>query len=470
MNSKKYLLKNIGFLTMSQFGTKLLSFILVPLYTYVLTTTEYGTYDLNTTTVSLLVPILTLNIADPVLRFPLDRGSDKKGIFSIALQYFLISCLIMTILVFINYQFAFFSLLNEHPILLLLLYIFTALNGIMVNFCRGLDRIKDVAISGVICSAVMILCNILFLIPMHMGLRGFFLANIIGVSAQCIYIFLSTKCRRYISGTYRNKSLKMEMIEYSKPLLINNISWWISSASDRYIVTWLCGVAENGIYSVGYKIPSILNIFQTIFNQAWTLSAVMDFDPEDRDGFFVGVYNAYNFCMVFVCAVLILLSRVMAHLLYSKDFFEAWRYGPFLLIAIIFGALSGYIGGIFAAVKATRSFAQTSIIGAIVNILLNIVLVHYIGAIGAAIATTVCYVLIWILRIIAVRKYMDIRFNLVRDLIAYCILLIQTIMLYLLDDSMVLYSIQLALVLIIVVLFRKEVGLVISATQRKLRR
>ena len=64
MKGKRYLAKNIAFLTVGQFGTKLLVFFLVPLYTSVLTSAEYGTYDLYSATVGLFVPILTLNISD----------------------------------------------------------------------------------------------------------------------------------------------------------------------------------------------------------------------------------------------------------------------------------------------------------------------------------------------------------------------------------------------------------------------
>lgn len=76
-----YLAKNTGYLAIGQFGTKLLSFFLVPLYTYVLTTEEYGTYDLLNTTTSLLIPILSLNICDASLRFPLNLNYDRKDIF-----------------------------------------------------------------------------------------------------------------------------------------------------------------------------------------------------------------------------------------------------------------------------------------------------------------------------------------------------------------------------------------------------
>ena len=80
MNRYTYLLKNIGLLTLSNFATKLLSFFLVPLYTNILTTTEYGTYDLFNTTIGVLIPILTLNIQEAVMRFLLDSKYNRKSI------------------------------------------------------------------------------------------------------------------------------------------------------------------------------------------------------------------------------------------------------------------------------------------------------------------------------------------------------------------------------------------------------
>lgn len=458
MRGKKYLAKNIGLLTISQFGTKLLSFFLVPLYTYVLTTGEYGTYDLYTTTVSLLIPILTLNVADPALRFTMDKNSNRKGIFSICIKYLVISILVASALIGVNCYFNLFNAINEYGFFLLLMFASSALNGVLVNYARGLDKVKDVAISGVVCSTIMISLNLLFLIPLHLGLTGYFLANIIGVVSQCLYLVFRIRVWDYLDIGLIDKKLQDNMLAYSKPLIINNISWWVSSASDRYIVTWFCGMAANGIYSVGYKIPSIINIFQTIFNQAWTLSAVQDYDPEDKNGFFSNMYNTYNFCMTLVCTNLIVLTRFLARILYANDFFNAWKYVPFLMIATVFGALSGYIGAIFAAVKDSKVFAQSSIIGAVVNIVLNLILVNKIGALGAAIATTICYMVTWAIRIITVRKYIKMKLYLLRDSIAYSLLLIQSILFFVFADTVFFYSIQLLIVMIILFLFKREVG------------
>ena len=462
-----YLFRNIGFLTIGQFGTKLLSFFLVPLYTYVLSTEEYGTYDLFYTTISLLIPILTINIADAALRFPLDRDSDNDQIVSISVKYTIRSLLIVCILVGLNYWLNIIPLLNDYWLYLVLLFTVHAFSVVLVNLSRGLERVKEVAISGIICSAVMIGLNILFLLPLKMGLDGYFLANILGSLAQCIYLLFVNKVYKYIHFNTISKTTENEMVIYSRPLMINNISWWISSASDRYIVTWLCGLAVNGVYSVGYKIPSILNIFQTIFNQAWTISAVQDYDPEDSNGFFSKMYNLYNFGMIAVCSGLIVFAKLFAHILYSKNFYSAWQYVPFLLIATLFGSLSGYLGGVFAAVKDSKAFARSSIIGAVVNLVLNVVLILIMGAVGAAISTGISYIVTWVLRLKHVKQYIKMKLYIGRDICSYIILVIQSILLFLLDESTIMYCIEILLLIIVLLCYNEQIKQILNKLHTK---
>ena len=83
----KYLLKNIGLLTLSNFGTKILLFLLLPLYTSILTVEEYGLYDFINTTIILLIPVLTFNISEAVIRFLLEKENNEKAIFRIGAKY-----------------------------------------------------------------------------------------------------------------------------------------------------------------------------------------------------------------------------------------------------------------------------------------------------------------------------------------------------------------------------------------------
>lgn len=441
-NSYDYLVENIGLLTLSNFATKILGFLMVPLYTSVLSTEDYGIYDLFNTTILLLVPIITLNISDAVLRFAIDQSFDKDAIATISFKCFLSSTILVLAFFIINNQIGLSNAINEYAIFFFFMYITQTLNGIITYYARGTDHIADLSISSVVSSVVIIFSNILFLFFLNMGLNGYFLAHITGPLIQSTFLIIKLG---YISNIHFKRKYafeKKEMTRYSVPLIANAIGFWINSASDKYVIIWSAGLSANGIYSVASKIPSVLNIFQTIFSQAWTLSVVKDYDPEDKDGFFKSTYNLYNGAMVIICSGVILFDKLLARIMYAKDFYTAWRYVPFLTIAIVFSSMSGYIGGFFSAVKDSKVFAQSTLVGAAVNLVLNIIFTPLVGPIGAAVATAISFAVIWLIRLFISRKYIILQINLLRDIFAYLILIIQGTVLNLVDDGVLLYSFE----------------------------
>lgn len=462
MGKYRYLIKNVGLLTLANFATKLLQFFLVPLYTNILTTTEYGTYDLFNTTIGVLLPILTLNIQDAVIRFALDKKYKKEAVVTIGMKYLFISNIIVALGLLINYIFGFSALGKQYAIFFFLMFLIQSTSGIVTCYIRGTDKIADLSVSSVIASAVTIGLNIVFLVTFHWGLVGYFLANIIGPLVQSFYLAIRGQMFKKTHLTKKYEAEQKEMLGYSRPLIANALAWWVNNASDRYVVIFFCGLAANGVYSVASKIPQILNVFQTIFNQAWTLSAVKDFDPEDKSGFFANTYKAYNCLMTIVCSLIIAGDKILARILYAKDFYVAWRYVPWLTIAIVFGALSGYLGGFFSAVKDSKVFAQSTVAGAISNVILNIIFTPIMGPMGAAIATTVCYVIVFIIRFVQSKKYIKLRINLVRDVISYLLLVLQSIALLLIDNNLSLYSVMGGLFLVIVLLYIKDIKLLFN--------
>ena len=468
MGSYKYLAKNIGVLALSNFATKLLSFFLVPLYTSILTTEEYGTYDLFSTTIYLLVPILTLNIQDATIRFSLDKKYEKKDIISISLAIFVKGLVILLAFAIVNRVTNLLPVFNEYLLVFVLMYVFQALVGIMTAFARGCEKITEISIASVLGSIIFIGLNILFLVVLRWGLMGYFLSSILGNLSQVIYLTRITQTWKYLRFRKTNKVTESGMLKYSCPLIANTVAWWITNASDRYVVIWLCGTAANGIYSVAYKIPSILNIVQSIFTQAWTLSAVKEFDPEDKDGFFSNMYNGFNCLRVLACSFLILSDKFFARILYANDFYKAWEYVPFLLISIVFGATAGYIGGIFSALKEAKMLAQSTTIGAVVNIILNIVLVYLDGPIGAAISTAIAYIIVWGIRLCYMRKYLRAKLYLKRDIISYALLVAQATLLLLMSSGYTMYMIQIVLFAMLIVLYRNEVLMPLVALKSKI--
>lgn len=467
MNRYKYLFKNIGLLTLSNFATKLLSFFLVPLYTYVLTTTQYGTYDLFNTTISVLIPLLTLNILEAVLRFGMDRNYDKEAIITLSFKWLSISSVIILVVILFNHFFKIFPILDKFKFYFFWMFFSQALSGIITSYARGTDHVAALSVSSVIASIVTIISNIVFLLPLHMGLSGYFIANIIGPVIQCVYLIFKLNIWKNVNIHKKFKNEERQMLAYSSPMIANSISWWINSVSDRYIVTWFCGLSATGIYSVSTKIPSILNIFQNIFNQAWALSAVKDFDPEDTNNFFSNTYRSYNCLMVLVGSFLIATDRILAKFLYSNEFYVAWKYVPFLIIAIVFGALSGYLGGFFTAVKDSKVYAISTIWGAIINVVLNFLTVPFLGILGAAFSTAVSYVVVWIVRLIQSKKYIKLKVNLKRDILSYIVLGVQTGIILMMTNNILMYIFQLILITLLLIMYNEEIRGVVKKFLRR---
>lgn len=457
MEKYRYLIKNVGLLTLANFATKLLQFFLVPLYTNILTTTEYGTYDLFNTTVGVLLPILTLNIQDAVIRFALEKNYKRDAVVTIGMRYLLISNIIVGTGLIVNNIFDFSALGKQYAIFFFLMFLTHSLSGIVTCYIRGADKIADLSVSSVIASAVTIGLNILFLVTFHWGLAGYFLANVIGPLVQSFYLAIHGQMFKKTHLTKKYEAEQKDMLDYSRPLIANALAWWVNNASDRYVVIFFCGLAANGVYSVASKIPSILNVFQSIFNQAWELSAVKDYDPDDKSGFFTNTYKAYNCLMTIICSLLIVADKILARILYAKDFYVAWKYVPWLTIAILFGALSGYIGGFFSAVKDSKVFAISTVVGAVSNIILNIIFTPVMGPLGAAIATAICYVEVFAVRYLQSKKYIRLRINFTRDIVSYIILVIQAIIVLLVKRNILMYGTLVVLFFAVLLLYKSDI-------------
>lgn len=453
MNKYKYLLKNIGLMTISNFGSKILSFLLVPLYTNVLSTEEYGIYDFYAITVFLLTPILSLNIVEAVLRFSLDSKKDKTKIFTIGFYKCIVAVCICSILIIINMTLNVVDVLNKYPLFFILYFTLSLFSDLILQYARGLERLKDVAIAGIISSITMLCFNVLLLVVFNWKLKGFFIANCLSFFSVIIFLSLRIKIWQSILLKADLKIIKKEMISYSTPMILNSIGWWINNVANKYIVIFLCGVAANGIFSVAYRIPSILVLFQTIFNQAWTVSAVKEFD-KNNSSFYLNIYNAYNMGMVIVCSILILFNKTIAYILFANDFYLAWQYAPFLMLAVVFNSLAVLLGGIFSAAKKSEVYAKTTMIGAIANIVLGLILVFGMGVIGAAIATMIANIIVWLMRLKETKKIIQFDINIKLHIISYIILLIQVVIILFIEKTWLMIILELSCLILIIMLYK----------------
>ncbi len=426
-SSGKYssLAGNMFLFTLSNFGSKIISFLLVPLYTYVLTTEEYGTVDLLSTTATLLIPVLTLNIQDAALRFAMDKNHSPKDVITTALKINGVGGLILAVVLFVLGLTGLFDIPAEYLTFLFIFYFFGALNNTLTLYLKARDKVSVLMVSGILNTLFMCVLNLLFLLVFRWGITGYLLAMSGASVVAVVYQF-------FIGGIYkdielkREKNITKEMLVYSIPLVANSLAWWINSASDRYILTFMCGVAVNGIYSVAYKIPTILTTVQNIFYNAWSISAIKEFDSKDKDGFIGNIFSLYSFVSVMACSFIMIFNVPISSVLYAKEFFEAWKCVPFLLVGTVFNGMALFEGCLFTAVKKTKEVSATTLVGAGVNIICNIVLIKYYGALGAALATMLGYAVSYIVRSIMMRKFIVMKINRPVIVISYLMLTAQS--------------------------------------------
>lgn len=458
----KYLLKNIGILTISNFASKILVFILVPLYTSVLTTGEYGTYDLLVSMVSMIFPILTLNIVDAVMRFCMDRSNSKKDIAIIGIKYIIVSIGVVGLFLLIIYIFDFFPIITQYVPYLFLYYMSYVLNQYFLQLAKGHERVKDMGVAGIASTVVMLFANIFCLFVLKMGLIGFFIANILGQFIPVIYYFIRLKYWKYIEFVRSNKKLEKEMLIYCVPLITTVLGWWINNAADKYIVAVICGLAANGILSVAYKMPNILHTLHSIFIQAWQISAVKEFGENKAAEFYGRIFLYLNIILTIVCAGLIVLSKPLASILYSKEFYVAWQYVPFLLISSIFNSASGLIGSILSAKKDSKAMALSAVYGAIANIILNIIFVKLAGIQGATVATLVSSIVIYAYRKRAVRDELKVE-KYWKILISWMLLIVQA----LIEIYSTMWYFEFAIIAIIIIINSKDICDAIGSFKKK---
>lgn len=403
----RYLFKNIMAFLCGNLGTKLISFLMIPLYTNVLLPVEYGEIDLILSVAGVLSPFVACGIHEGIMRFALDKDADYKLVLSIGLRVFFVSSLIFLLLC---------PLISVIPMLpgnVFFLYLYCILNELMticLCYIRGRDKVKLYSFCGFLSAFFSASLNIFFLVILKWGLLGYKISMLISPVFTMIAAILTGRISRDISVKRWDKGLAVQMLKYSLILIPNAILWWGINASDRFFVSYMCGKAENGIYAVSYKIPTLLNVAASIFTQSWQMSAIKEYEEGGEAKFYNQVYRLLTFFVGCATIILILANRQILSVYVGEEYQGAWLYSPPLMVAFFTGSLGTFWGSFYIAAKNMKKYLQSAIAGAIVNLILNFILIYSMGTIGAAIATMFSYFVVMIVRALGIQKEVHVTF------------------------------------------------------------
>lgn len=424
MNSKyRILASNTLIFAIGNILVKLISFFLMPLYTSVLTTEQYGVAELLNNSIEIVLPVVTLCIIEALYRFSIDKSVDHSTIFINSLFIIITG----DIIVLFGCLIWFYVFEYQYALFFLLLFITTTFYKLTTQFSRGLGHVKRYAFYGVLNSLLLVSSNIILLLVFNGDVRAYLLSFAIGYGVSgCVAMLFSHEYRYFRFEKFNKKKLK-EMLNYSLPNIPNMLSWWVNSLSDRYIVLLFWGSQVTGLYTAASKLPAMINLVTSIFQQAWQYSTATEIESKDNGVFYSNIFRGYSYVCVMACGFLLVTNKLICRLLLKQSFYIAWKYVPLLLLAATFGCIATYFGTFYNAVKKNRMLMISTVSGAIANIVLNFLLIPKLGAMGAALATAFSYFIIMIIRMIDVCKFIEIHIDYLKFLFQFGSLFIAVI-------------------------------------------
>lgn len=422
MNPYKKLVNNSIIFAIGNFGSKIINFILVPLYTYYLTTEEYGVADLITVTISLLLPIISANVFEASLRFAIDSTEDQSKVLNNSIFIGIIGSFV-TVLSFPLFQLFFEDKrLTMFMILILILQMFRT---IFSQFTRGMGEVKTFAVNGVLLTFSTAAFNILLLTVFEMGLEGYLLSIALAYLVSIIHLGYKLRVFSHINLRGFDQTYIRLMLKYSIPMIPNNIMWWLINASNRYFILNYIGTSANGIYAISARIPGLISIVSTIFMQAWQLSAIEEYENEGKSEFYTTVFNTYSSLLYLFSGAIMVIIKPLIMNFFNASYYESWENVPLLLLGVVFSCLSSFLAANYLASKETRGAFKTSIVSGIASIIFNLIFIPTFGLLGAGLSNMLSFLIMFLVRYFDTKKYVEIQINWIKLILNTSIIFLQ---------------------------------------------
>lgn len=404
MGESRRLIKNTGIIAVGGVATKLVSFLLLPLYTTILTTAEYGTVDYIQTIVLFCVPVMSLLMDEALFRFLLDCETQKQRA-----QVVTSSCAIMLVgcAVFACASGIVWMIFRPDNIFWITALVFASTLLQMASaFLRGFGDTAGYTLMNFFASVATIILNVIFIAVFRWGVVGMLSASAIAQAGVALIFLVWKRLWQYIDAAAFSGDKVRELVHYSMPLIPNKVSWTIVNLLDRLIIMNTIGADAAGVYAVAYKFPNVMDQIYGFFYQSWKESSARVLgSSEDNDAFYNLVYKMLRRFMMGVVLCMTALMPLVYGILIKGNYGGGLLYVPILLLATFYSNMSGFYGGIFTAYKDTGIMGTTTMGSAILCAVLCFALIPPLGLYGASLATVGSTFMVNEYRRVKVAKY-----------------------------------------------------------------
>ena len=420
MNSKKEYIVNTITLLIGKFSTQFVSFLLIPLYTRFLIASDYGFIDLIQTYITLFVPIFTLKLDSATFRFLIDCRKDgkEKERDEIVTNVLAIIFFLTILVLFGMFLLRRIIKINYYGVVCCNIFVLM-ISNILLQFLRGLGKNKHYSISTILMSLATLISNFVLIIVFKFNASSILISSTIANVIGIIYISIVLRLHQFIDVKLINKKKIKDLLFYSLPMIPNQLSWWIVNISDRTIITHFINTAANAVYTVSCKFSNIVNTVFAIFSTSWQETASLHINDKNSEEFLSDMMNSIFILFASFSIIMMVMIPFVFDLMVGESYRVGFNYIPILLLGNIFNILVSLLGGIYIALKMVKQVANTTIISAILNILINLLLIKKFGLYAASVSTLIAYLIMAIYRYIDIKKYLKIKLNFKKILVFF---------------------------------------------------
>lgn len=399
---KRYtkLAKNTGVMLAGNLSSKLISFLLLPVYTHYLSTSAYGESDMINVYASILLSLITCCVADGMFVFPKKEDDEgKQRYFTSGLAFvlgsFTIVALLLLLLDILFKPQQGVILLDKWWIYLMSFSMFIQLY--FQQFALSLEKTTLYSISGVVLTVLMAVLAII-LLPIN-GLSGYLLSIVLANIGSALFLLVSCRFHRYVSIHSIDIEYLKRLLKYGIPLIPNSVMWWLMNGLNRPLMEVQLGLSAIGIYSVAYKFPTVLSMVFQVISHSMSITVVDEFGKADFNAFYNRILRILTMSVLFVGAILCVCSKWLIDVFADADFYPAWQYMPLLTLAVIFQCMGSFIGNIFMAEKKSKYFFYSSLWGAGTSIAFTLLFIRLWGLLGVCIAMGCSFLVMFVIRV-----------------------------------------------------------------------
>lgn len=403
----KKLGKNTALVFAGSAGSKLITLLMLPYYTRMLSPADYGISDLVYTYSGIMLSIMSCCIADAIFIFPKNVDTiARKQYFTSGILFSILNFFLWSIITGIIANYGGEGTFSRYAWWIFALTLSSFFQSYMQQFSLSIERMGVYSLTGIV--HVICLAGFAFLLMPSMGLEGYLLSMVISNVLTGAFSLIAAGSFRYFNFKYLSKSHLTDLLKYGLPLIPNTIMWWIVNGVNRPIMEANLGLDAVGIYAVANKFPAVLTMLFGIFSSAWTISMLDEFGKPDFNQFFNKTAKILFYGMSLFTVAFVLCSKLVVKVFAAPEFYEAWRYMPILTIGILLSCMSGLIGGIYSAEKKSKYFFYSSIWGAISSLALTMIGVKLWGLMGVCIAVVISFLCMVIVRLKYAWKHINL--------------------------------------------------------------